>query len=118
MTAHSESNWYMAVNENNRYTLYGGVAKTKIVSDLLVSELFLEDGTTPFASFRGDIGTGAKIIGTLHRADPALAEVPLRGYHFQVDEERYNLRLRPEVDVSILLSDGWTTIGIAQVPPL
>jgi hypothetical protein len=118
MTATFDSAWYMAVNENHRFTLWRGVARTKIVPDLLVAELYLDDGATRFATVRGDIGSGAKIVGTLRRDDSALQDVPLRGYHFQVDEEAFEYRLQPEVDVSILLSDGWTTLGIAQQAPL
>ena len=114
-----DSDWYMAVNEDHHYTLYRGVARTKIVPDLLVSEFYLDDGTTLFGSFRGDIGDAGKIIGTLQRYEPRKMEVPLRGYHFQVDEDDYpDIALRMEVDVSIMLSDGWTTMGIAQKAPL
>lgn len=110
------SDWFIAVNEDGRYSLRRGVARTKIVPDLLVCEFFDDDGVTRFGSFRGEIREGGKIIGSLLRDDGRPAEVPLRGYHFQVDDEE--TPLRPEDEVSIMLSDGWTTMGIAQKPPL
>jgi hypothetical protein len=118
MTEGINSDWYIAVNEEGRYSTRRGVARTRIVPDLLVCEFFLDDGETRFGSFRGEIGAGSKIIGTLLRDDGRPAEVPLRGYHFQEDDEKHDNRLRPEVDVSIMLSDGWVTMGVAQKAPL
>jgi hypothetical protein len=52
------------------------------------------------------------VIGTVTAAEPGAAPLPVRGYFFQEADE--DEPLREDLDVSIVLTDGWTTIGLAK----
>lgn len=109
-----DSEWYLAVNEDNRFTTVQGVARTTIGPDALAADLYLRADSTLYAKVRATVGDKAKVIGELMRQEAGAEPVPVRGYHFQKDEDVLGETLREDEDVSIVLTDGWTTLGIAK----
>jgi len=111
MSVEFNSYWFQAADGGGRFVLERGPARIALDSRRLAAELYASDGSGLFASFEGTVAPNGKIVGTAKRTRDTPAAVALRGYHFQRDED-----VRPELhfedDVSILLTDGFTTIGI------
>lgn len=112
MSSRFESHWYRANNDGSRFALERGVARTWLTPDELSAELYTDEGELR-ATFRGSVNeeTG-RIAGTVKLEGRPVGELSLYGYFFQRDEEA-SPELHLDEDVSILLTDGWTTFGIA-----
>jgi len=107
-----DSEWFMAVNGRNRFTVAQGVARTALDPRKLVADLFVDGGRRLHARVRADVDDAGKVIGTVTGAEPGEAPLPVRGYYFQAANE--DEPLREDLDVAIVLTDGWTTIGLAK----
>jgi len=112
MSSQFDSYWYQATNDGSRFALERGVARTRLTPDELSAELFTDNGELR-ATVRGSVNekTG-RIAGTVRLERRPAGELNLYGYFFQRDEET-KPELRIDEDVSILLTNGWTTFGIA-----
>ena len=107
-----DSEWFMAVNDRNRFAVAQGVARTALDPRQLLAELFVDGGRRLHVRVRADVDDAGKVIGTVTAAEPGAAPLPVRGYFFQEADE--DEPLRGDLDVSIVLTDGWTTIGLAK----
>ena len=100
-------------------SLLGVSASEYLKSDALIVkgvskavELYRPDGAR-YATIEGSVDEeSGRIAATASLTSDAEAEVTLYGYFFQRDEAD-NPKLRREEDLSVLLTDGWTTFGIA-----
>ena len=99
--------WFLAANAQGRWLITEGFAIARIGSGTFEATLVFSADTEPYMTLNGTVDSDGFVEAEGVSSNTAVPDIHLRG--------AYSIEKDPsgKVTHSIVLSDGWTVVGIA-----